>query len=113
VVIGTSASGSSTNVFKDIAYALYYSSDYKPTILQQSMGRTDRKDSSHNLPNKTRGKQLPLRNLASDLPNGSGCFYEFLSVEGTPDLDILANARQDQSNEQTMINIFTKWLNQN
>jgi hypothetical protein len=113
VVIGTSASGSSTNVFKDIAYALYYSSDYKATILQQSMGRTDRKDSSHNLPNKTRGKQLPLRNLASDLPNGSGCFYEFLSVEGTPDLDILANARQDQSNEQTMINIFTKWLNQN
>ena len=47
IAVATCASGSSVNHFSQCAYAIYYSQDFKWLNLQQSMGRTDRHDSTH------------------------------------------------------------------
>lgn len=47
VCVATEDCGSSVNHFAQVKYAIYYSMSFKWLSLQQSQGRTDRKDSRH------------------------------------------------------------------
>lgn len=62
VAVATVGSGSSINHFRHCAYAIYYSHSYRWLDMQQSKGRTNRKDSTH-----------------------PTCFYYFLQTEGSLD----------------------------
>lgn len=91
VVLATEAIGSSFNDFAQVPYAIYFSMSYKWLDLDQSMGRTDRKSSTH-----------------------SQCHYDFLLSQGTFDETIYETARKSGQDEQSLIRTgVKKWLLQN
>lgn len=87
VVVATQGCGASVNHFKDFRYSIYYSYNYDWLSMEQSMGRTDRKD----------GTEGPRH-------------YQFLTCEH-PSIDsyVLENARSAGSTEQTFLTLFNKW----
>lgn len=88
VAIATEDCGVSFNHFKDCALAIYYSMTFKWLSLQQSKGRTDRKDSKH-----------------------STCKYLFLQTRGSMDAHIYNVVNKSRSSEQELINNLKGWIN--
>jgi hypothetical protein len=82
IAVATVGSGAAVNHFKHCAYAIYYSMDYRWTNLQQSRGRTDRKDSRH-----------------------STCFYYYLQTKGSLDSFVYRTAIQSSRKEKELINL--------
>lgn len=91
IFVATEASGSSFNSLRDCAYAIYYSMDFHWLHLQQSMGRTNRKDSLHQT-----------------------CFYNFLQTEGSMDDHVLRIVRSSSKEEQMLLTqaAIKSWLKQ-
>lgn len=80
VCFATEASGSSVNYFRNTPYAIYFSADHKWINMQQSRGRTDRKDSKH-----------------------PECFYKYLQVEDSLDAKVFKTAMESGSAESRLI----------
>lgn len=87
VVVATEGSGSSVNHFKNFRFAIYYSYQYDWLSMQQSMGRSDRKD----------GMEGP-RN-----------YIYLIADEPSIDAYVLENARSAGSTETTFLKLFDKW----
>jgi len=80
VCYATVGSGSSLNDFKDVRYAVIYSSSYSHRAIQQARGRTNRKDSAHTC-----------------------CYYYYLQSIGFPDEDVYAMLDESKSAEDLTI----------
>lgn len=80
VCLATEASGSSINHFAQTKYALYYSTNPKWIDMQQSRGRTDRKNSRH-----------------------PECYYKYFQVEGSMDAHIYRAAMESGADESRLI----------
>lgn len=80
IVLATEANGSSVNYFGDVKYAIYYSINYKSLDLDQSMGRHERKSSSHD-----------------------GAHYYFLQTKGTLDARIYKLVKESKVQEEEII----------
>lgn len=91
VAVATADSGSSVNAFKDIAHAIYYSMSFKWLSLQQSMGRTDRKDSAHSV-----------------------VYYYYLFTRGSLDSYVHKTAKDSGKKEKDLIDLtaLQQWLSQ-
>ena len=91
IAVATCASGSSVNHFSQCAYAIYYSQDFKWLNLQQSMGRTDRHDSTH-----------------------SKCYYHFLHTKSSLDRFIYRAVQASRKAETELIDYakLKQWINQ-
>lgn len=89
IFVGTEASGSSVNYLRHCAYAIYYSMDFHWLHLQQSQGRTNRKDSKHDT-----------------------CYYTFLQTEGSMDDHVLNMVRLSSRKEQELLlnAAVTSWI---
>lgn len=89
VCVATEGMGVSVNHFEQVAYAFYFSTNYKWMDMQQSMKRTDRFSSLH-----------------------PEAFYYFLQVEGSLDAAILRKVNSSRDWEKQLINIgeqVTQW----
>lgn len=80
VVLASESMGASVNHFKDVKYAIYYSINYKTLDLDQSMGRTERKSSTH-----------------------EGAHYYFLQTTGTLDKRIYNLVAESKKQENEII----------
>lgn len=88
IAVCTVGSGSSINHFRNCAYAIYYSHDCRWKHMQQSQGRTDRKDSRHDT-----------------------CYYYFMQTEGSMDSRIYSIVHQSKNAEKDMIaDAVGSWL---
>lgn len=92
ICVGTEASGSSVNFLKNCSYAIYYSMDCRWLSLQQSQGRTNRKDSEHHT-----------------------CYYNFLQTRQSLDEHVYKLVRTSSREEQKLIMLegVQSWLTQN
>lgn len=92
VAVATVDCGSSVNHFSQCAHSIYYSLTWKWLSLQQSQGRSDRKDSRHHT-----------------------CFYYYFYTRGSLDRFVHQTALSAKTKEQQLIainNRVTKWLTQ-
>jgi len=80
ICFATVGSGSSLNDFKDVRYAVIYSSSYSYRAIQQARGRTNRKDSRHTC-----------------------CYYYYLQSVGFPDADVYAMLDESKTAEDLTI----------
>lgn len=89
VVVATEDSGSSVNAFGQVAHAIYYSMSFKWLSLQQSMGRSDRKDSKH-----------PV------------AYYYYLYTKGSLDAYVHKTAKESGEKEKDFIDLtaLRQWL---
>ncbi len=87
VAVATEDCGVSFNHFKDCKTAIYYSMSFKWLSLQQSKGRTDRKDSAHDT-----------------------CRYLFLQTRGSMDSHVYNVVQRSSGAEQELINNLKGWI---
>jgi hypothetical protein len=90
ICIGTEANGSAVNHFANCRYAIYFSCSVKWKEMQQSRGRTDRKNSAHNI-----------------------CYYKYLAVADSFDKEVYQTAMGSGRAEQFLVRLSTKlasWL---
>jgi len=87
VCVATVGSGASLNDFKDVRYAIFYSTRFSHLQVQQAKGRTNRKSSD-----------LACR------------YYYYLQTTGFPDRDVYEMIEQSRSSEEMVISITNRIL---
>jgi hypothetical protein len=92
ICIATTASGNSINAFEHVPYGIYFSQDVKWLSQQQSMGRHDRRSSTHDT-----------------------CYFTFIHTNRSLDSAIYYTVRNSQSMEGSIISQLDvlQWLRGN